>query len=227
MTSSEGAGNPAGSETGSDAGSGLATDLAASPAVSPAVIEIGPEPVLTQRPMPWRMLASVAALLVAAGIGYVVGDRHGRTSATSQANRTAASAASESAATEALDMAATGVTCSEQLGTTLRLGARLANRSTRPITLDGIGVELPGDGLELVGTAWGECIGAASAPPAGITLAPGEATWVSAIVAVKVPCPDSYPVIFQVNYDNDRATVRAGFNDLQGVPYTGCNRSSR
>ncbi|HKE64128.1 MAG TPA: hypothetical protein VKB59_05670 [Micromonosporaceae bacterium] len=226
MISSEDAGDPAGSEAVA-ATSNPAGDPAAGAVASPAVIEIGPEPVLTRRPMPWRVLISVAALLVAAGIGYVIGDQHGRTSAASQANRTPGSAASSDPATAALDMAATGVTCSEQLGTTLRLGARLANRSTRPITLDGIGVELPGNGLELVGTAWGECIGAASAPPSGITLAPGEATWVSAIVAVKVPCPDSYPVIFQVNYDNDRATVQAGFNDLAGVPYSGCNLSSR
>jgi anti-sigma factor RsiW len=187
-----------------------------------SIIDMGTEPAMTPRPVRWRPLLAALALLVAAALGYVIGDRHGRSAANAPTPNPPAQTP-----IGADDIAPTGVTCSEQVGSTLRLGARVANRSTRIITLDGIGVELSSGALDLIGTAWGECVGDASAPPGGITLAPGEATWVSATVAVKVPCPDFAPVIFHIDFDEGRGTAVAGFNDLAEVPYTGCSPSPR
>jgi hypothetical protein len=184
------------------------------------VIDMGLEPVPHGRPLDWRVIAVVLAVCAAGVIGYAVGDRQGPI--TTNVRETTPSAIVPAA----LGVVATGVTCSEQEGTTLRLGARIANHSPDPIVLDAIGVELPGNGLALIGTAWGECVGAASAPPSGVTLRPGDATWVSAVVAVHVPCPGAYPVIFEVDYGHGEGMVRAGFNDLAAVPYTGCQSSS-
>jgi hypothetical protein len=194
----------------------------AGPRGEPAVIEMTGEPVETRRPVRWRPLAAALALLLAVAIGYVIGDHHGRSAAKAPTPNPSADTP-----TGTDDIAPTGVTCSEQVGSTLRLGARVANRSTRIITLDGVGVELSSGALDLIGTAWGECVGEASAPPGGVTLAPGEATWVSATVAVKVPCPDFALVVFHIDFDEGRGTALAGFNNLVDVGYTGCRPSPR
>ena len=194
----------------------------AGPRDEPTIIDMGTEPAMTRRPVHWRPLAAMLTLLLAAAVGYMLGDGHGRSTAVAPTPTPSAEAV-----IGADDIAPTGVTCSEQTGSTLRLGARLANRSTRLITLDGIGVELSSGALELIGTAWGACGGEASAPPGGITLAPGQSTWVSATVAVKVPCPDYAAVIFHIDFDEGRGTAQAGFNDLADVPYNGCRSSPR
>ncbi|HEY7176208.1 MAG TPA: hypothetical protein VH442_14935, partial [Micromonosporaceae bacterium] len=95
------------------------------------VINMGLEPVSQRRPLDWRVIAVVVAVCAAGVIGYLVGDRQGRINASIPETTPSATVGLAE-----VGIAATGVTCSEQEGTTLRLGARIANHSPNPILLD-------------------------------------------------------------------------------------------
>jgi hypothetical protein len=148
-------------------------------------------------------------LSVAAAIGSAAGDRYGRASG-STSNRSPDTVAADPV-----------VNCSLQRGTTLQLGIRLVNDGTRPVTLQRIHVDLYGGGLELLATGWAPCDTELSGTPRPYTLAPGANTWVSATVAVRAPCPDGYPLLFMVDYDDGGVTKPFGFNDLGNVLYMG------
>ncbi|HEU0239660.1 MAG TPA: hypothetical protein VFR11_10335 [Micromonosporaceae bacterium] len=173
------------------------------------------------RPMPWRMVGAVAALVATVLIGYIVGNQQGRAEAVAAA-RTPAAAPSSTAPLGAIS--GTGVTCSLQQGALLRVGVRVANQSLHDVTLDRITVGLPGNDLDLVATAWGPCTSRfTTTAPGNRPLPAGATTWVSAVVVVHASCPATYPVEFTVAYDGGQTKVTAGFSDLGNVPATACD----
>ena len=109
-----------------------------------AVIDMGVEPIPQQRPVPWRVIGLIAALLLGGVIGYFVGDNHGR--------RPAPPAAAPSPTTVVKPFAAvalTGRQCSVQLGKRLQLGVEITNNTDHQIMLTDIQVGLPIGGLHV------------------------------------------------------------------------------
>jgi hypothetical protein len=182
------------------------------------IIDMGVEPESQQRPVPWRILGLIAALIVGGVVGYFVGDNHGRTTTRPSAAPSPTTIVKPFAA-----VALTGRQCSVQIGSRLQLGVEVTNNLTEPIMLTGIQIGLPLGGLRVRTKAFGTCgsVGGNTGPQ---PLAAGNSTWMSATFDVDEPCPGALPVLFVAVYDSGQ-TVVGGFADLGQVPYTGCNSS--
>jgi len=176
------------------------------------------------RPLPWRVIGAVTALVATVLIGYVVGNQQGRAAAAA-AGRTPAADALPTAPAGAVS--GTGVTCSLQQGALLHVGVRVANQSLHDVTLSRITVGLSTGDLDLIATAWGPCTSRlTTTAPGQRPLAAGATTWVSAIVVVHATCPATYPVEFTVAYDGGQTKVTAGFNfsEADQVPVAQFNK---
>jgi hypothetical protein len=182
------------------------------------VIDMGVEPIAQQRPVPWRIIGLIAALILGGVIGYFVGDNHGRNFA-----RPAAAPSPTTVVKPFAAVALTGRQCAVQLGKRLQLGVELTNNTTRTIMLTDIQVGLPLSGLHVRAKTFGTCgsVGGNTGPQ---PLAPGNSTWMSATFDVDVRCPGALPVLFVAVYDTGES-VLGGFQDLGQVPYTGCSPS--
>ena len=182
------------------------------------VIDMGVEPAPQQRPVPWRIIGLIAALILGGVIGYFVGDNHGRS--------TAGPAAAPSPTTVVKPFAAvalTGRQCSIQLGKRLQLGVEITNNTDHQIMLTDIQIGLPIGGLHVRAKTFGTCgsVGGNTGPQ---PLAAGNSTWLSATFDVDVRCPGPIPVLFVAVYDSGES-ILGGFQDLGQVPYTGCSAS--
>lgn len=115
-------------------------------------------------------------------------------------------------------------TCAVQNGHDLQLGVQVTNQSAADVTLSLVRPVLPLGGLKWVSQQWAPC----SALPTGqdpAVLTPGASTWFSVTFQVLVRCPGPLPVQFTIRYvqgGQPAVTTLPGFNDLSGVPYSGC-----
>jgi hypothetical protein len=120
-----------------------------------------------------------------------------------------------------------GARCAMQVGTSLWLGVEVINDGPGPVVLRSVEVRLPvPGGLVPPYVMWAAC-GQLSAVAAGDppNLAERGTLWVSGVFPVTVACPDGYPVLFAVTYTDTTGAISEsdlGFDDLQGVAYTGC-----
>lgn len=199
-------------EPGDDGTDGRPNDFGAE------VIDMGAEPTPQRRPVPWRVVSLIAALLLGGVIGYFVGDNHGRSIARPAANPSPTSEVKPLAI-----VALTGRQCSVQLGKRLQLGVEITNDTDHQIMLTDIQVGLPIGGLHVRAKAFGTC-GAVGGNTGPQPLAAGNSTWMNATFDVDEPCPRAIPVLFVAVYDTGES-VTGGFQDLTQVPYTGCSRS--
>ena len=183
-----------------------------------AVIDMGVDPIPQQRPVPWRIIGLIAALLLGGVIGYFVGDNHGRSSA-----RPAAAPSPTTVVKPFAAVALTGRQCSVQLGKRLQLGVEITNNTNHQIMLTDIQVGLPIGGLHVRTKAFATC-GAVGGNTGPQPLAAGNSTWLNATFDVDVRCPLPIPVLFVAVYDTGES-ILGGFQDLQQVPYTGCSAS--
>jgi len=182
------------------------------------VIDMGVDPTPQQRPVPWRIIGLIAALLLGGVIGYFVGDNHGRSSA-----RPAAAPSPTTVVKPFAAVALTGRQCSVQLGKRLQLGVEITNNTNHQIMLTDIQVGLPIGGLHVRTKAFATC-GAVGGNTGPQPLAAGNSTWLNATFDVDVRCPLPIPVLFVAVYDTGES-ILGGFQDLQQVPYTGCSAS--
>ncbi len=182
------------------------------------IIDMGDAPPAVPRPVPWRVIGLIAALLLGGVIGYFVGDNHGRSSARPTASPSPTTPIKPFAA-----VTLTGRQCSVQLGKRLQLGVEVTNDTDHQIMLTDIQVGLPIGGLHVRTKAFGTCgaVGGNSGPQ---PLAAGNSTWMNATFDVDVPCPGAIPVLFVAVYDTGES-VLGGFQDLGQVPYAGCSKS--
>jgi hypothetical protein len=182
------------------------------------IIDLNDEPPPSARPVPWRVIGLIAALVLGGVIGYFVGDNHGRSTA-----RPAASPSPTGVVKPFAAVALTGRQCAVQLGKRLQLGVEITNNTDRQIMLTDIQIGLPLGGLHVRTKAFGTCgsVGGNTGPQ---PLAAGNSTWINATFDVDVPCPGAIPVLFVAVYDNGQS-VAGGFPDLGPVPYTGCSGS--
>jgi hypothetical protein len=142
-----------------------------------------------------------------------------------------------------------GGRCGMQVGTTLWLGVEVLNDGPGPVVLQSIAVRLPIGGLgQPANVMWAACgelspvvvpFGAPVVVPFGaqqvqagvaaagqLTLADRGTLWVSGVFPVTVGCPTPYPMLFALTYTDATGAPNEsnlGFNDLQGVTYTGCS----
>ena len=117
-----------------------------------------------------------------------------------------------------------------QIGRELQVGLEITNLSSAAVRLRRVEVVLPLGGLKVTTQAWGPCgqlaaTGEASGrilPPA---LGRGISSWFTVTFQVLVRCPQSLPVQFTLDYDQQGrpAAIRLpGFPDLGQIPYSGC-----
>jgi hypothetical protein len=119
-----------------------------------------------------------------------------------------------------------GARCAMQVGTSLWLGVQVLNDGPGPVVLRSVEIRLPLGGLLPPYVMWAAC-GQLSAVAAGDppNLAERGTLWVSGVFPVTVDCPGPDPVLFALTYTDTTGAVSEndlGFNDLQGVAYTGC-----
>lgn len=176
----------------------------------------------------WRVLWSVAALVVAFAAGVGIGYR---------VPGGAPSSPTEPAAAGPASVSITGSRCSIQLGPgpALWLGAQLLNEGPGTIVVSDPRVDLPLGGMKLAGGGWTPC-GQSNGPGglrwvegehASIEVAENATLWMSVRVILLEPdvCPAPYPVWFTVTSTDEVGTVRElqlGFVDLGEVPYVAC-----
>jgi hypothetical protein len=123
----------------------------------------------------------------------------------------------------------TGNLCSVQLGDRLQLGIEVVNLSVEGATLLRADADLPMGGLRVTAIAWGSCgqllaIDGASPYP----LPAGTTVWLRMTFDVLTPCPGPLPVLFKLTYAQAGKVAVSdlgGFDDLGGIPYTGCSTS--
>ncbi len=187
------------------------------------VLEVGPGPDRPDRRLVWF---TVAALLIGAVVGYLVGSRH---PAGSAPGRTAASVTpSAQAPSEARPLEATGRRCAAQRGDQLPLGIEVRNTTATTVGLIGVDPTLPLGGLQAAKRTLGSC-GQLSSDPTEEVLVTHGTGWVSITFDVQMTCPAPLPVSFAVLYESNgaRAAVELpGFVDLGDVPYSHCPAGS-
>jgi hypothetical protein len=195
---------------------------------APDVIELG------SRQAPWQQwrrpgtvwLAGVA-LIAGAAAGYLIGTQRAEHAAGAVAGQAPTSQLLVSAGEQ--PPTATDKRCSVQLGDQLQLGVEIVNLSATGVTLTRANVELPLGGLRVARTAWGACGQlSATAGTYPYLLPPGATIWLSATFDVLTTCPGPLPVQFSVEYAEAGANSTAdlgGFDDLGGIPSTGCAAS--
>ena len=171
----------------------------------------------------WRSarpaLSVVIALVVGGVAGYLTGS--GRSSPALAPTPESSFDASGTSV-----VVGTGARCSSQQGTTLQIGLEVANRSTKPVTLDQITVALPLGGLHTVSSSWSAC--GQLDPRDGrepLHLGPVATAWLSMTFDVLEQCPAPLPVLFTVEYSFQGQVKQddvGGFRDLGEVPYDRC-----
>jgi hypothetical protein len=187
------------------------------------------------RPLWSRSGRWAASVAIAAAIGLLVGYAAGHHRARTVTIRSPAPTTTPSHQTAPASrvigppLTQTDATCSIQHGHRLQLGIQIENQTTSIVHITGVRTREPLSGLEPVSTGVGACGqnkgSSGSFDPA--TVPAGAATWLTVTVQVHVKCPGPYPVQFRVDYrQGDRVDdeLLAGFDDLTGVPYTGCAR---
>jgi hypothetical protein len=214
--------------------------------VEPAVFEVtlddqqptAPD-TIESRPQPqwWQQrsgeLGVVGVLVLAAVvIGYLIGSAHRPSGASSAVTSVASSSSSTPPSTVVAGAALvdTGAHCADQVGDQLELGIEIANRSAASVRLTEVDPVLPLGGLRVTRQSVGPCGGLGLTQPiAGATVRAGSSVWVSAVFDVLLTCPTPLPVQFNVAYSQGESTGTAslaGFADLGGVTYSGCDASS-
>jgi hypothetical protein len=121
---------------------------------------------------------------------------------------------------------AVGARCAIQVGTSLWLGVQVLNDGPGPVVLRSVEIRLPLGGLLQPYVMWAAC-GQLSPVAAGDPpdLTERGTLWVSGVFPVTVDCPGPYPVLFALTYTDTTGVISEsdlGFDDLQGVAYTGC-----
>lgn len=169
-------------------------------------------------PAPWLL----AAVAIAAFVGYVVGNQH----AHAPAPVTAPAAAPSTAAPRAFTYLTSGTdVCSAQVGRRLQLGFEIENQGNTSVLLTRIMPVFPLHGLRAVETRLGTCGQPSQGSVAQYAIAPGGSVWVTTTVEVRVACPAPLPVLMYVDYRSggrpDRVLL-SDFADLATVPYSGC-----
>jgi hypothetical protein len=182
------------------------------------IIDMGDAPPAGPRPVPWRVIGLIVALVLGGVIGYFVGDNHGRSTARPTAQPSPTTLVKPFSA-----VTLTGRQCSVQLGKRLQLGVEITNDTDHQIMLTDIQVGLPMGGLHVRAKAFATC-GAVGGNTGPQPLAAGNSTWLNATFDVGVACPGPIPVLFVAVYDTGES-ILGGFQDLGGVPYTGCSPS--
>jgi hypothetical protein len=194
------------------------------------------------RPSRGAEVLAVAALVAGLAAGYAAGNSRAgsgaatpRPTVTVTASPPGAIAAAPSGSFPFSDSSALVQdvgSCAVQTGHELQLGIQFTNDSADPVTLMTARAVLPMGGFSEVALQWGTCGALGGGPSQGaglIMLLPGESTWLSATLKVKVGCPAPLPVQFRVGYrvhgHTDTASL-PGFSDLGQVPYTGCPSAS-
>jgi hypothetical protein len=183
------------------------------------IINMAETPPDQQRPMPWRIVAVVVALLLGGVVGYALGNsRHGTENAASGRSQTAASPAPQVKPFPRVSF--TGRQCSVQTGHRLQLGTEITNDTDQVVMLQRIDIGVPLHLLRILSKQFGTC-GAVGGNTGPQPLAPGNSTWMTADFEVATSCPVPEPVIFVAEFEGG-SSVMGGFPDLQGVPYSGC-----
>jgi len=118
--------------------------------------------------------------------------------------------------------------CSAQTGSELQVGVEVENDSATAVNLVGVKTTFPASNgvLQEVSWVWEPC-GAISYGlyQSTVDLQPGASAWLSVTLKVNVPCPEAYPVQFNVTYiraGTAGTTQLPGFPDLGSVPYKDC-----
>jgi hypothetical protein len=175
------------------------------------------------------LVPGVVALVAGLAVGYAVGARHfGEHAAAPLPSRAAAPAAPFSAG--GFPLSQSGLECSVQTGRELQVGLEITNLSAVAVRLRRVEVVLPLGGLKVTTQAWGPCGKLAATDEASgrilpPTLGRGASSWFTVSFQVLVRCPQSLPVQFTLDYDQQGrpAVIRLpGFPDLGQVPYSGC-----
>jgi hypothetical protein len=167
----------------------------------------------------------VAALVVSALVGFVVGARQAG-SAAGTSDPPATSSPGSAQRDQSPAMTDTGNSCSAQIGNALQLGVEVANRSGQTLRLRGLGIVLPLGGLRATSIAVGTC-GQLSGrhPVAGTAMPAGSTAWLTVTFDVLGGCPAPLPVQLSLSYAQNGHVAPAhlvDFADLGNVPYTGC-----
>jgi hypothetical protein len=175
------------------------------------------------------LVPGVVALVAGLVVGYAVGARHpGKHAAPPTPSRAAAPAAPFSAG--GFPLSQSGPQCSVQIGRELQVGLKITNLSSAAVRLRRVEVVLPLGGLKVTTQAWGPCGQLAATDEAsGRILAPtlgrGASSWFTVTFQVLVTCPQSLPVRFTLDYNQQgrpTAIRLPGFPDLGQIPYSGC-----
>jgi hypothetical protein len=118
----------------------------------------------------------------------------------------------------------TGQECAAQAGKNLLLGVEIENTSGSTIALARVIPEFPMGGLHTIAIGIGVCGELPTVFPI-TSLSAGSTEWITATVAVRVKCPEPYPVWFKVEYSRagkSEGTVIQAFPDLGEVSYGNC-----
>jgi hypothetical protein len=162
----------------------------------------------------------VLIIIIAVTAGYLVGTQRVRA-----ADHTATPSSTKLPPAAGVGpITGTGNRCSAQLGDQLQLGVEIINRSATGATPHQVQAVLPLRGLRPTASAWGSC-GQLSPVPStrDYSLPAGATAWLTITFDVLIPCPESLPVLFTLNYtQSGRAGIAdlRGFPDLGDVPYT-------
>ena len=178
------------------------------------------------------LVPGVVALVAGLAIGYAVGVRHAGEHVAPPLPSRAATPAAPAAPFSAggFPLSQSGLECSVQTGRELQVGLEITNLSLAAVRLRRVEVVLPLGGLKVTKQVWGPCGQlAATEGAAGRILPPtlgrGASSWFTVTFQVLVRCPQSLPVQFTIDYDQQGrpAAIRLpGFPDLGKVPYSGC-----
>jgi hypothetical protein len=180
----------------------------------------------------WAIGLVVAALLVGGFVGYQLGV--GQQAAPALTVTVTAAPSAAPAPTRAPDrllvLQATNNRCSAQVGRTLQLGVEVRNTSDQPLILTAVRpVSLATGALTTTLSTRGPCGQLPAGDVNGFELDADETVWLRGTFDVRVPCPTYAPVAFDVTFTQSAqsTTIQIGaFNDLGGVPYSGCGVAS-
>jgi hypothetical protein len=197
-----------------------------------------PDTIQSRRQSQWWQqrsgeLGVVGVLILAAVVvGYLIGSAHRSSGSATSAPSVAPSSSSPvpAAVGAGAVLVDTGARCADQVGDQLELGIEIANRSGASVRLGQVQSVLPLGGLRFSRGSLGPCggLGLVQSIP-GATVQAGSSVWISAVFDVLLTCPTPLPVQFSVDYSQGQRTGTAslaGFADLGGVSYSGCDASS-
>ena len=165
----------------------------------------------------------VLAVVVAAVVGYVIGDRGAKARNPRPAASVSTAVTVPPPLTGADAVTGTGGRCAVQNGTRLTLGVEIRNGTTSAAILRPPRVILPLGGLRLRSVTWGSCAQISPMTEADDRVVPaGGTVWLSMVFDVLVACPAPMPVQLHVGYTLSNGSGEADllpFPDLGDVPY--------